>query len=206
MSAFARSVGAQLSLALLLVVAIALGIVYLTVVPSLRDRAVKTRVTQMEGIAKRVRPEVTDIAPIDPEFVATASQENESVRIALLDRINSQSTVVPQQDTFPVSRDLQGDPVATRALDSGRPSHGTVSRNETTYAEAAVPVLNGRYALLVRAPVEIGSIRLVERRVLLAAGARVGAQAVRGRAADDRQRFRRAVQGGADDGSDAVTQ
>jgi signal transduction histidine kinase len=169
-SAFARSVGAQLSLALLLVVAIALGIVYLTVVPSLRDRAVKTRVTQMEGIAKRVRPEVTDIAPIDPEFVATASQENESVRIALLDRINSQSTVVPQQDTFPVSRDLQGDPVATRALDSGRPSHGTVSRNETTYAEAAVPVLNGRYALLVRAPVEIGSIRLVERRVLLAAG------------------------------------
>jgi hypothetical protein len=40
-----RSVGAQLSLALLLVVAIALGVVYLTVVPSLRNRAVDTRVT-----------------------------------------------------------------------------------------------------------------------------------------------------------------
>ena len=34
-----RSVGVQLSLALLLVVAVALGIVYLSVVPSLRDRA-----------------------------------------------------------------------------------------------------------------------------------------------------------------------
>src|SRR4029079_2876520 len=40
---------------------------------------------------------------------------------------------------------------------------------ETTYAEAAAPVLGGTYVLLVRAPVELGSIRLVERRVLLAA-------------------------------------
>src|SRR4029077_7265880 len=37
-SRFVQSVGTQLSLALLLVVAVALGIVYLTVVPSLRDR------------------------------------------------------------------------------------------------------------------------------------------------------------------------
>ena len=38
MSRFIQSVGTQLSLALLLVVAIALGVVYLTVVPSLRSR------------------------------------------------------------------------------------------------------------------------------------------------------------------------
>ena len=44
MRRFLQSVGAQLSLALLLVVAIALGVVYLTVVPSLRDRAINTRV------------------------------------------------------------------------------------------------------------------------------------------------------------------
>jgi signal transduction histidine kinase len=55
-------------------------------------------------------------------------------------------------------------------LDSGKPAHGTVAKGETTYAEAALPVLGGRYALLVRAPVELGSIRLVEHRVLLAAG------------------------------------
>ena len=170
MKAFARSVGAQLSLALLLVVAIALGVVYLTVVPSLRDRAVNTRVTEMERIAGRLRPQVTDATPFDPDFVATASQQNESVRVALLNRINSQSPVVPQQDSFAVARDLQGDPVATRVLDGVRPGHGTVMKNDTTYAEAGVPVLGGRYALLVRAPVELGSIQLVERRVLLAAG------------------------------------
>jgi signal transduction histidine kinase len=45
-----------------------------------------------------------------------------------------------------------------------------VTDGETTYAEAAAPVLRGSYALLVRDPVELGSIRLVERRVLLAAG------------------------------------
>jgi signal transduction histidine kinase len=162
-----RSVGAQLSLALLLVVAIALGVVYLTVVPSLRNRAVDTRVTEMERIAGSLRPQVTDIAPFDPEFVANASQQNGQVRVALLNRIGS---VVPQQDSFENGRDLQNDPIATHVLDSGTPRHGTVTKGDTTYAEAAVPVLGGRYALLVRAPVELGNIRLVERRVLLAAG------------------------------------
>ena len=170
MRAFARSVGAQLSLALLLVVAIALGVVYLTVVPSLRDRAVNTRVAEMEQIAGRLRPQVTDVTPFDPEFVANASQQNGIVRVALLNRINPQSPVEPQQDSFANGRELEGDPVATRALDGGKPSHGTVMKGDITYAEAGVPVLGGRYALLVRAPVELGSIRLVERRVLLAAG------------------------------------
>ena len=39
-----------------------------------------------------------------------------------------------------------------------------MTTGDATYAEAAVPVLGGRYALLVRAPVELGNIRLVERR------------------------------------------
>ena len=170
MRRFVQSVGTQLSLALLLVVVIALGVVYLTVVPSLRSRAVDTRVGQMEGIAASVRPQVTDVAPFDPGFVATASQQNEQVRMALLNRIGPQSPVLPQQDSFEIASDLQGDPIATHALDSGKPAHGTVTKGDTTYAEAAVPVLGGRYALLVRDPVELGSIRLVERRVLLAAG------------------------------------
>ena len=47
MSRFFRSVGTRLSLALLLVVAIALGIVYLAVVPSLENRLVKWRPAQL---------------------------------------------------------------------------------------------------------------------------------------------------------------
>src|SRR6185437_12185585 len=120
------------------------------------------------GIATSLRSEVTDVWPEDPGQVATASQQNESVRVALLNRIGS--AVVPQQDSFEFARDLDGDRVATAVLDSGKPRHGTVTESDTTYAEAAVPVLAGRYALLVRAPVELGSIRLVEKRVLFSAG------------------------------------
>ena len=84
MSRFVQSVGTQLSLALLLVVAVALGIVYLTVVPSLRDRAINTRVAGMEKIAGKLRPQVDVGWTQDNGFVATQSEENGGVRIALM--------------------------------------------------------------------------------------------------------------------------
>ena len=170
MRAFARSVGAQLSLALLLVVAIALVVVYVTVVPSLRDRAVNTRVADMEKIAAKLHRHITPTDPQADQWVATASEENAGVRVVLLNRLTPSGLLAPYRDSGQLSPQLQGDPVATRALNSGKPQHGAVTQGETTYAEAAVPVLGGSYALLVRNPVELGSIRLVERRVLLAAG------------------------------------
>jgi len=167
---FIQSVGTQLSLALLLVVVIALGVVYLTVVPSLRERAIDTRVADLTGIAAKLRPQVTPTDPLTDEWVATASEENAGVRVVLLNRLAPSGLVVPYRDSGQLSNRLQGDPVVTHALDSNAPQHGTVTDGETTYAEAAAPVLRGSYALLVRDPVELGSIRLVERRVLLAAG------------------------------------
>jgi signal transduction histidine kinase len=167
---FFQSVGAQLSLALLLVVVIALGVVYLTVVPSLRERAINTRVADLTSIAANLRARVRPQDPLTDEWVATASEENGGVRVVLLIRLAPSGLVVPYRDSGQLSPRLQGDPVATHALDSGAPQHGTVTDGETTYAEAAAPVLRGSYALLVRDPVELGSIRLVERRVLLAAG------------------------------------
>ncbi|HEX3686424.1 MAG TPA: HAMP domain-containing sensor histidine kinase [Gaiellaceae bacterium] len=167
MRRFGQSVGAQLSLALLLVVAIALGVVYLTVVPSLRERAIDTRVAELTRIAAKLRLHAD---PLTDEWVATASEENAGVRVVLLNRLEPAGLVVPYRDSGQLSPRLQGDPVATHALDSDSAQHGAVTDGETTYAEAAVPVLRGSYALLVRDPVELGSIRLVERRVLLAAG------------------------------------
>jgi signal transduction histidine kinase len=165
--AFARSVGAQLSLALLLVVAIALGVVYLTVVPSLRDRAINTRVADMTRLASKLRPQAD---PLTDEWVATASEENGGVRVVLFNRLTASGLAAPYRDSGQLSPLLQGDPVATQAFDAAAPQHGAVTKGETTYAEAAAPVLGGSYVLLVRDPVELGSIRLVERRVLLAAG------------------------------------
>ena len=171
MRGFFRSVGVQLSLALLLVVAVALGIVYLSVVPSLRDRAINTRVAQMEKIVAKIRPEVSDVSPRDPDFAATASEENGgAARIALMNRLTPQAKVTPFDYSGELGTKLLADPVATQALDTRAPAHGHVTDGEDVWAEAAAPVLGGRYALLARAPVDLSSIRLVERRVLLAAG------------------------------------
>jgi hypothetical protein len=97
MNRFVRSVGAQLSLALLLVVAIALGVVYLTVVPSLRERAIDTRVADMTRIAAKLRPQAN---PLTDEWVATASEENGGVRVVLLNRLAPSGLVVPYRDSW----------------------------------------------------------------------------------------------------------
>ena len=167
MSRFFQSVGAQLSLALLLVVAVALGIVYLTVVPSLRGRVVNTRVAEVQKILTEIRPEVSPGDVEDPLFVQASAEEHD-VRVALLNRLEPQGLVEPAADSGS-GHGLQGDAVATRALDSGRLQTGTARKGDSTYAEAAAPVIGGDYVLLVRAPVELSGILLVERRMLYAA-------------------------------------
>jgi signal transduction histidine kinase len=167
---FFRSVGVQLSLALLLVVAVVLGIVYLSVVPSLRDRAINSRVAQMEGIVAKIRPEVDDATPFDTDFAATKSEENGNVQVALLQRLAPRAKVTPFDFSGELADRLLADPVATQALDTRAAAHGHVTDGEDVFAEAAVPVLRGKYALLVSDTVDLSSIRLVERRVLLAAG------------------------------------
>jgi signal transduction histidine kinase len=167
---FFQGVGAQLSLALLLVVAISLGIVYLAVVPSLRNRVVTTRVAEMQRIAAEIRRHVHPATLQDPDFLPAAA-EGHDVRVALMYRITVDSQVESYADSAQISSlDLEADPVAARALDTGRPQDGTVAKQDSLYAEAATPVLGGNFALLVRGPVELGGIRLVERRVLLSAG------------------------------------
>ena len=170
MSRFARSVGAQLSLALLLVLAIALGVVYLTVVPSLHDRVVRSKVGDVSTVVSELRPHVKPGVLQNPNFLPQAADEH-GARVALLNRITVDSPVEVYADSGQLkSTDLEDDPIATRALNTGNATNGTVTKGDTTFAEAAVPVLGGNFALLVRSPVELGSIRLVEKRVLFSAG------------------------------------
>ena len=49
-----RTVGARLGLALLAVVAIVLGLVYLIVVPSLKSRLIDSKLNQLEASAPRL--------------------------------------------------------------------------------------------------------------------------------------------------------
>jgi signal transduction histidine kinase len=166
------SVGTQLSLALLLVVAAALGIVYFTVVPSLEHRLIDTRVSQLERASAQQK--VTPAAPYTTDFVESVHAST-GARVVLLQRFTSRPLVMTNaQDSLGgVGPDVTDDPVALRAYTTGLPQHGTVRDGDEDYAEAARPVLGGDYVLLLRDSLQnqFGSVHLVQRRVLLSAGA-----------------------------------
>ncbi len=172
MSRLSWSVGTQLSLALLLVVAAALGIVYFTVVPSLEHRLIDTRVSQLERASAQQK--VTPAAPYTTDFVESVHAST-GARVVLLQRFTSRPLVMTNaQDSLGgVGPDVTDDPVALRAYTTGLPQHGTVRDGDEDYAEAARPVLGGDYVLLLRDSLQnqFGSVHLVQRRVLLSAGA-----------------------------------
>jgi signal transduction histidine kinase len=177
---FFRSVGTRLSLALLLVVAIALGIVYLAVVPSLRTRLENTRMTQLEKAARNLRP-VAQRAAVPPDFedFVNTARDDVGARVLVFQSNNSGpgpvSLLGPIADSSAGQSSLTeptGDAIATRALQSSRLRHGVVRTGDERYAEAAIPFAGGQYVLLIRDSLQsqLGSVELVQRRVLLSAG------------------------------------
>ena len=135
-----RSVGARLSLALLLVVAGALGFVYLIVAPSLEDRLVHAKLSQLE----RAAPSIARHLPGDEtrwtDFLESASA-SANARIVLYNVIGPPLALQVADDSrqsLP-STDVENDPVALRVALTLRPAHGTVHRGGERYAEVAVP-------------------------------------------------------------------
>jgi signal transduction histidine kinase len=169
-SRFFRSVGAQLSLALLLVVAVALGVVYLTIVPSLRSRLVDARVADLEHNAAQLQRERRRVRP-DSGIIAAWSDVT-GTRVLLVQPVAGAPLVIDDSRGGGSTGDLQNDPIVKRAVQSGRPQHGTVEDGGEHYAEAAVPILHGQYFLVLRDSVEnrYGTVELVQQRLLLAAG------------------------------------
>jgi signal transduction histidine kinase len=92
--------------------------------------------------------------------------------------IGARVAVLPSSLTGPIAdssssgADLTNDPIAGRAVARAHRASGTVTRNEKRYGEAAVPLGPG-YVLLVSDSLDsqLGSVHLVQRRVLLSAGA-----------------------------------
>src|ERR671930_1123139 len=174
---FLRTVGARLSLALLLVVAIALGIVYVAVVPSLKSRLVNTRLSQLEASALSLRPQLAAQYPLSQDFAETAAHSTGArVMVFPVSIVPGGATVgspIADSSQGQSADDVTNDPVATRAAGTGRPVHGTITRGDEQYAEAAVPALGGQYVLMFQDSLQsqLGSVHLVQRRVLLAAAA-----------------------------------
>ncbi len=150
-----RSVGARLSLALAAVVAGALALVYLVVVPSLEQRLIDAKLSQLKAVMPQISQAVPQ-TPFDlwPDFLESASSVADA-RVVVYNMVTPASEdSLPAlqifQDSHSItSQDVQTDPVAERAAASFEPASGTVTRGETKYAEVAVPVSPiGRILLL----------------------------------------------------------
>jgi signal transduction histidine kinase len=170
MNAF-RTVGARLSLALLGVVALVLGLVYLIVVPSLKSRLIDNR---LNDLAHARRALVAEYQLNAPDFYSNAADFT-NARVVLMSVLSqAPSTVVtPGNSSLPGRsvRAFTDDPVAVRAARTSHLERGTVSRGDREFAEVAFPIGNGS-VLLLSAPLHdaLADVDAVQRRMLLAGG------------------------------------
>jgi signal transduction histidine kinase len=162
----------RIALALVAIVAGALGTAYLIVVPSLERRLVDARIGQLEKLAVPLAEELPanrfDWAETVEGFaVATNS------RVVAFDVLSRNppalQSVADSRRTR--SLDVAEDPVALRALTTGDVERGRVLVEMRDYADVAVPV-GSDAVLLFQAPLadSLATVRLVQRRLLLATG------------------------------------
>ncbi len=169
MKRFASGVGARLGLALLLVVAGALALVYLVVVPSLESRLRDSRVSQLRRSAAGLAREVPSDQIRWTDFLDSASA-SANARVVIYSYIGPPPALQFLGDSRGGdSSDVLDDPLALRAATSRREASGTVTRGDTRFAEAATPVPGTGYVLLVQSPLHetLATVRLVRERLLL---------------------------------------
>ncbi len=164
-----RTVGARLSLAVAFVVALALAIVFLIVLPSLERRLVNGRLEQLERTAPNLARQIRDDTLFLEDTLRNAANAT-GARVILYYRLSDVplSLSVFESQPPPADPDVyRRDPVALRAAATLRPARGTVTRGGERFAEVAQPA--GGDILLLSASLEdsLGSVELVERRLFV---------------------------------------
>ena len=128
-----RGIRLRLALALLLVVAGALGVVYLIVVPSLESELVNAKLDQLEEDANTVAPGLTTNAEDVQGFAEFASSVVQA-RVVIYTVVADQLFVYADSSTSS-SLDVARDPVAMRAADTGKLQRGTLERGGRRFAQ-----------------------------------------------------------------------
>jgi two-component system, OmpR family, sensor kinase len=166
-----RTVGARLSLALLVVVLGVLAFVYLLVVPSLEDRLIGSRQDQAATVAARVaetlgaRQNTLSKCDVAIRFAAATN-----TRVTIFDVSNRSPLLLSDFcDEGAGGTGLADDPVAERAAETLSSARGVVTRGGLRYAEAAQPA--DMSVVLVSSSLEdsFSTVDLVKNRVLISA-------------------------------------
>ncbi len=167
-----RTVGVKLTLALIALVLGALAIVYVAIVPTLKNRLIEDRLDQLQRTAAFV---VRDISTNEDQFGLDAILQTESqqrgVRVIVWRFLDENPVFLQAEgDSRGIGRAPESDPVAQRAAERrGGVSRGVVERDGTRFAEVAVRFGGIRVALLAT-PIEdtYANVALVQRRLVVA--------------------------------------
>jgi signal transduction histidine kinase len=145
-----RSVGARLGLGLAVVVAAALVLVDLIVVPSLERKLTNAKLAQLREAAPSVAVELTSSPGYALDDAIQAAQASTDARVVYFTALSyNPPTIVVRADSNTVSStDVENDPFALRAFTQFEPVSGTVTSKGERYAEAAYPVAAGPVVLL----------------------------------------------------------
>jgi signal transduction histidine kinase len=166
-----RSVGARLGLALAVVVAGALILVDLIVVPSLERSLVNAKLTQLEEAAPSVGSQLLLSSSFTLDDTLQSAQQSSDARVVYFTPLTyNPPKLSVYGDSSPVtSTDVEDDRFALRAFAEARSTSGTVTTNGVRYAEAAYPLVDGSVVLL-RASLHdsLRSIYLVRSRLVVA--------------------------------------
>jgi signal transduction histidine kinase len=165
-----RTVGGRLALALLVVVACALAIVYVVVVPSYQRSLVNSRLADLQHTLRSVielpRPPGTSL---DETWVESRAAPLANARVVVFRR--RAEGLQPVADSSPgASRDVASDPVALRALLRHGVVSGEVRRGDEKYAEAAEALSPQGQVVLLSSSLhnDLQSVSVVQRRVIIA--------------------------------------
>jgi len=145
-----RSVGARLSLALALVVAGALAVVWVALVPTLQHRLDYGRLSLLAQSARQIEREAVATA-IDQNFIDDAVHTADASRVAYLQSLAGRGTkpLIVRFDSRKTgsSTDVAADPIAAKAATTLALQRGTVTREGQTFAEVATPDITGNVLL-----------------------------------------------------------
>jgi two-component system, OmpR family, sensor kinase len=157
----------KFGLALFAVVAGALVIVYIAVVPRLESRLVAAKVDELERDAPGVIAQFEEGNPItDYQPIAQDISASLGARVVVLEKLGRTLLVIADSGG---SVEARTDLVARRALLTGRMATGRVMRGGSDRAEVAVPLESGNVVLL-SAPLKdaLSNVALVRGSLILA--------------------------------------
>jgi signal transduction histidine kinase len=163
----------KFGLALFVIIAGALGIVYLAVVPRLESRLVNAKIHELERSSQPVVRRFQRADPITQyQELADGFSSSLGARIVILSRLPANTMLRIADSNSLTSTDVRNDPTAVQALKFQATASGRVTRGGREFAEVAIPIDESTVLLLSASLRDaLADVSLVRRTLLLAGAA-----------------------------------